>query len=97
MSIRYFTQIQQIAECEKHGDHATDWQDSCTGHDDYDKAVTCQELMKQSLAGKVTNSPLIPDEMMQTTNFLGGLLTALGVKFAFRLIKRTTTDEVLDA
>lgn len=92
MSIRYFTQIRHITTCKKHGTHTTPWDDACTGHDTYNDAVTCQELMTQALAGKITRSPLMSDSKMEITNLLGELMT-----LSFQLVKRTTTDEVLDA
>lgn len=97
MSVRFINQIQQTRKCEKHGSHESGWDDACVGHDTFDQAVTCQELMSQTLSGNVVQSELVNEETLALTRFLGALQDQSGATREFRILRRTTTDEVLDA
>lgn len=95
--IRFFNQMQTTTPCKKHGKHVADWTDACTGHDDLDTAVTCGALMEATLSGNCKQHDLVPEEILKLTAFFGGLQDQLGVTRAFRIVKRTSNDEVIDA
>jgi len=95
--IKFFNQMQITTPCKEHGKHVADWTDACTGHDDLDTAVTCGVLMEAVLDGKCSNHELVPEEVLELTAFLGGIQNQLGVTRVFRIVKRTSNDEVIDA
>lgn len=91
--IKFLNQIRLITPCKDHREHQSDWEDACIGHDDYEAAVTCGELMSQVLSGKCTSHDLIDTRTLALTAWVGSIQNQMGTKREFRIIKRT--EEVM--
>lgn len=93
--IRFINQIRLIMPRRGHGEHKMPWEDACVGHDSYEAAVTCGELMSQTMKGECTQHDLIDATTLALTAWIGRIQNSMGTKREFRIIKRTTQEEVM--
>lgn len=90
--MRYFNQIRAL-RCGKVLENA-DWEDACSGHSTYEKALCCALAQEKMLQGGQVDVKLASEITQRMVQVHGAIYEALGVKFEMRIVKRM--DEVID-
>lgn len=89
-TLRYVTQCRLM-----HGEKVLrDWSDVCAGHSDFDEAMVCHAESEQTDVGNFSNDAELIKLIMQAQ---WREMKRRGWRSQSRLIKRTITDEVVDA
>ena len=97
MKTVYFTQSRLVKISD--GTVVHDWCDACFGHDNFDMAMRCYAESEQIDSGNIPS-----DSDNPVKSLIANMLRyeydqnkASGVRCESRLIKRTITEEVIDA
>lgn len=91
--MKYINQVRTVQENEKPGN----WEDACGGHDTYEKALCCSLAHQQLLTGEPVNDKLVNAAEQRGIAILGAVYKALDIALEMRIVRRTITDEVIDA